>query len=141
MGEVMASGVVVEIGDEFCFHTDRDRAGRHHSAFQAELDFPTEGPAGKPPRIHLRGSRSNEPCLGATSFDVVLRMANLELDPVLGGREQEHVQVLKGVVVVTIACLYPAQLRQFLSRSADSHFADFVRPQGHDEKVVPVEGL
>ena len=67
-------------------------------------------------------------------------MANLELDPVLGGREQEHVLVLKGVVVVTIACFYPAQLRQFISRSADSHFADFVRPQGHDEKVVPVPG-
>ena len=59
MGDETASGeVVVEIGDEFCFHSDRDRAERHHSAFQAELDVPAEGPAGKAPRIHLRGSRS-----------------------------------------------------------------------------------
>ena len=49
MGEVMASGVVVEIGDEFCFHTDRDRAGRHHSAFQAELDFPHRRTSRKAP--------------------------------------------------------------------------------------------
>ena len=33
----------------FCFHSDRDRAGRHHSAFQVELDLPAEGPAGRLP--------------------------------------------------------------------------------------------
>ena len=56
--ETVSEGAVVEIGDEFCFHIDRVTAGRHDSAFQAELDLPTEGPAGKAPRIHLRGSRS-----------------------------------------------------------------------------------
>ena len=67
-------------------------------------------------------------------------MANLELDPVLGGREQEHVQVLKGVVVVTIACLYPAQLRQFLSRT-DSHFADSSVHRDTMRKSFPLKAL
>ena len=56
--ETGSVGAVVEIGDEFCFHSDRGRAGRHHSAFQVELDVPAEGPAGKAPRIHPHGSRS-----------------------------------------------------------------------------------